>query len=114
MHILKSSARMYESSGSQFFRTTARIQSGPDTFGESRLFMTFLSNFGATEILCKFRSILDGKTDKDISKPLRVQFLEKISAYNFVLSDVEDNTSRLLNRTSIADLTPKSRISHTW
>ena len=28
-HILKSSASMYESSGSQFFRTTTGIQSGP-------------------------------------------------------------------------------------
>ena len=28
-HILKSSASMHESSGSQFFRTTTGIQSGP-------------------------------------------------------------------------------------
>ena len=34
-HILKSSASMYESSGSQFFRTTTRIQSRPDTFDGS-------------------------------------------------------------------------------
>ena len=31
-HILKSSASIYESSGSQFFRTTTGIQSGPDAF----------------------------------------------------------------------------------
>ena len=31
-HILKSSASMYESSSSLFFRTTAGIQSGPDAF----------------------------------------------------------------------------------
>ena len=33
-HLLKSSASMQESSGSQFFRTTTGIQSGPDTFDE--------------------------------------------------------------------------------
>ena len=32
---------MYESSDSQFFRTTAGIQSGPDAFDESRLVMNF-------------------------------------------------------------------------
>ena len=39
--LLKSLASMYESSGSQFFRTTTGIQSGPDAFDESRLVMTF-------------------------------------------------------------------------
>ena len=38
---------MYESSGSQLFR----IQSGPDTFDESRFIMTFLTILGVTEIL---------------------------------------------------------------
>ena len=40
-HILKSSASMYESSRSRFFRTTSGIPSGPDLFDESRLFMTY-------------------------------------------------------------------------
>ena len=40
-HILKESANMYESSGSQFFKTTTGIQSGPDTFDKSSLVMTF-------------------------------------------------------------------------
>ena len=31
-HVLKSSASMYESSGSQFFRISTRIQSGPDNY----------------------------------------------------------------------------------
>ena len=39
--ILKSSASMYESSGSQFFRTTTGIQSGPDTFDNSSLLWPF-------------------------------------------------------------------------
>ena len=38
----KRSVGMYESSGSQFFRTTNRIQSGPDAFDESRFVITFL------------------------------------------------------------------------
>ena len=36
-HTLKSSAKMYGSSGSQFFRTTSWIQLGPDVFDKSRL-----------------------------------------------------------------------------
>ena len=40
-HILKGSANMYESSGSQFFRTTTGIQSGLDNFDKSSLVMTF-------------------------------------------------------------------------
>ena len=60
-HILKSSASMYESSGSQFFRTTTNIQSGPDAFDESRLVITFLTTLGITEILCSFRLVLEKK-----------------------------------------------------
>ena len=40
-HTLKSSASMYESSDSQFFRTTTGIQSGLDAFDKSSLVMTF-------------------------------------------------------------------------
>ena len=40
-HILKSSAGMYESSGSQFFRTITGKESRPDNFDESWLVMTF-------------------------------------------------------------------------
>ena len=36
-HILKSSASMFQSSGSQFFRTTTGIQSGSEAFDESKL-----------------------------------------------------------------------------
>ena len=51
-HILKSSASMYESSRSRFFRTTSGIPSGPDLFDESRLFMTYWTNLRVTQILC--------------------------------------------------------------
>ena len=40
-HIVKSLASIYESSGSQFFKTTTGIQVEPDAFGESRLALTF-------------------------------------------------------------------------
>ena len=95
---------MYGSSGSQFFRTTTGIQSGPDTFHESRLVMTFLTNLGVMDILCSFRLVLKGKTGKEIPESSRLEFLEKFLANNFVLSDVEDNTSGPLNRGGIADL----------
>ena len=47
----KNSASMYESSGSQFFKTTTGIQSGPDTFDESRFVMTFLTLLAASRTL---------------------------------------------------------------
>ena len=39
-----------------------------------------------------------------IPESSRLEFLEKFSANNFALSDVEDNTSDPLNRGGIADL----------
>ena len=94
---------MQERSGSQFFRTTTAIQSGPDPFDSSRFIMTFLTILGVTEILRSFRLVLEGKTGKEIPEKSRLEFLEKFSGNNFALSDAEDNTSRPLNR-GIADL----------
>ena len=93
---------MYESSGSQFFRATAGIQSGPDAFDESRFIMTFLTVLGVMEILCSFRLVL-GKQVKRYQSH-QDEFLEKFLANNFALSDAKDNTSGLLNRGGIADL----------
>ena len=95
---------MYESSGSQFFRSTTGIQSGQDALDESKLVMTFLTILGVTEILCSFRLVLEGKTGEEIPESSRLEFLEKLSANNFALSDAEDKTSRPLNRGGIADL----------
>ena len=47
-NVLKSLANIYESSGPQFFRATTGIPSGPDTFDESRLDLTFFINLGVT------------------------------------------------------------------
>ena len=95
---------MYESSGSQLFRTTTRIQSVPDAFDESRFIITFLTILGVIEILCSFRLVLEGKTGKEIPESSRLEFIEKFSANNFALSDAEDNTSGPLNRGGVADL----------
>ena len=95
---------MYESSGSQFLRTTTGIQSGPDAFDESRFVMTFLTILAVMEILCSFRLVLEGKTGKEIPESPRLEFLERFLANNFALSDGEDNTSGPLNRGGIADL----------
>ena len=88
--ILKSSASMYESSGSQFFRTTTGIQSGMDAFDESRFIMTFLIILGVTEILCSFILVLEGKRGKEMPQSLRLGFLQKFLANNFALTDAED------------------------
>ena len=103
-HILKSSASMYESSGSQLFRTTTGIQLGPDAFDESRFVTTFLTISGVMDILCSFRLVLEGKIGKEIPESSRLEFLEKFVANNFALSDAEDNTPRLLNWGGIAEL----------
>ena len=103
-HLLKSLASMYESSGSQFFKTTTGIQLGPYAFDESRFVMTFLTILGVMEILCSFRLVLEGKIGKEIPESSRFEFLENFLASNFALSDVEDNTSGPLNRGGIADL----------
>ena len=80
------------------------MQSGPDAFDKSRFIMTFLTILGVTEILCSFRLVLEGKTGKEIPKSSRLEFLEKFSANNFAFLDAEENTSGLLNRGGIADL----------
>ena len=102
--MLKSLASMYESSGSQFFRTITGTQSEPGTFDESRFIMTFLTILGVMEILCSFRLVLEGTTDKEKPESSRFEFLEKSIANNFALSGAEDNTSSSLNRGGIADL----------
>ena len=95
---------MYKSSGSQFFRSTTGIQLGPDAFDKSRFVMTFSTILGVMEILCSFRLLLEGKIGKDIPESSRLEFLEKLLANNFALSDAENNTSGPLNRAGIADL----------
>ena len=102
--LLESLASMYESSGSQFFRTNTGIQSGPDAFEESRFIMTFLTILGVMDILCSFRLVLEGKTGKEIPESSRFEFLEKFLENHFALSDAEDNTSGPLNGGGIADL----------
>ena len=87
----------------QFFRTAIEIQSGPDTFDESRFVMTFLTILGVMEIVSSFRLVLKGKIGKKIPESSRLEFLEKFLANNFALSDAEDNTSRLLNRVGATD-----------
>ena len=82
--------------GSQFFRTTNGIQSGPYTFDKSRSIMTFLTILRITKILCRFRR--KNRNKIYILESSRSEFLEKFSANNFALSGAEGNTSGLLNR----------------
>ena len=102
--ILKSSAGMHERSGSQFFKITTGIQSGPYAFDESRFVVTFVTIFGVMEMLCNFRLDLEGKTGKEIPESSMSEFSEKLLANNFILSDAEDNAFGPLNKGVIADL----------
>ena len=65
--------------------------------------MTFLTILAVIEIF-SFRLVLEGKTGKEIPKSSRLEFLEKLLANNFTLSEAEENTSGSLNRGGIADL----------
>ena len=77
----------------------------PNTYSSIlKVILFFLTILGVTEILCSFRLTLEQKTGKEIPDSSRLEFLEKFSANNFTLSDVEDNTSGLLNRGGIANL----------
>ena len=100
-HILKSSASIYESSGSQFFRITTGIQSGPDPSDEPRFIMTFLTILGVMEISYSFR--MKGKQVKRYQSH-QDRVLRKVLANNFALLDAGDNISRLLNRGGTVDL----------
>ena len=66
--------------------------------------MTFFTILGDTQILYSFKLVLEGKSGKDGPEPSRLEFLEKFSANNFALSDVEENASRPLNRGDKTDL----------
>ena len=98
---------MDKGSGSQFFRTTTGIQSGPDAFDKSRFIMTFSTILEVTEILYSFKLVLEGKTGYEIPDLSRLEFFKvllKFTANNLALSDAEDSTSGPLNRGGIADL----------
>ena len=82
---------MYESSSSQFFRTTTGIQLGSDAFDKSRFVMTFKNHIGNY----RNRLVLKGKIDEEIPELSKLEFYESFSAINFALSDAEDNTSGL-------------------
>ena len=103
-HILKSLGSVFESSGSQFFKTTTGIQSGRDAFDESRFVMIFLTILGVMEIVCSLRLVLEGKTGKEIPEASRLEFLKKFLANNSALSDAENKISSPLKRGGIADL----------
>ena len=53
--------------------------------------MNFSTILGVTEILCRFKLLLEGKAGKGIPESARSELLEKFLANNFVLSDTKDN-----------------------
>ena len=53
------------------------IQSGPDIFDESSLFMTFLTNLEVKKTLYIFWLVLEGKSGKEVPESSRIESLEK-------------------------------------
>ena len=80
------------------------MKSGPDAFDESKFVMIFFTILGVTEILCSFRSVLEGKTGKKIPESSSLVIIEKCQENKSALSDAEENTSSPLNRGGIAYL----------
>ena len=60
------SMKVQDHTSSLITRITTGIQSEPDAFGKSRLVMTFVINLVIAEILCIFKSVLEGKAGKKI------------------------------------------------
>ena len=79
---------MYESLGSQFFRTITRIQSGPGFFGKSRLVMAFLTKLRVNEYY-SVRLIVEGTTVKEISKSSKFELLKRFLAKNVTLPEAD-------------------------
>ena len=75
------------------------------SFDESSFFMALSIILGVTETLWCFRLVLDVKTGREIHDSSRLKFFKKFLENSFAVSDAENNTSRLLNRGGIADLT---------
>ena len=94
---------MYESSGSQFFRTTTGTQSGPDAFNESRFGLTFLTILGVKEYY-KSLVVLEGKKVKRWPSHQDQSFLKTFLPNSFTLSHAEGKTYGPLNRGGIVDL----------
>ena len=98
-HIFKSSASMYESSGSHSLEPLLG-------YNQDQMPLTNQGNLGDTKILCSFRLVLEWKTGKGIPESSRIEFLEKFLANNcnIALSDAKGNTLSPLNRVGVADL----------
>ena len=95
-HILKNSASIYESSGSQFLRITTGIQSGPDAFDESRFIMTFLTIMGGRKYYAVSDQLQKGKQVKRYqSLVYRLEFLE--SFQQVILLYQMQKTTRLVH-----------------
>ena len=56
--------------------------------------MTLLTILRVEEILGSCRLVIEWETGKEIPQSSRLEFLEKLPANNFALSDAEDNTRR--------------------
>ena len=90
---LKTSAGMYGTPGSQFFRITTGTQPRPNAFDELRSAMTFLSKFRVTGTSSSFRLNLKGKAGKEIPEPSRFELSQKLSV-KFLFYRMQKKTSQ--------------------
>ena len=79
-HILKRSASIYESSGSQFFKTSTGILSGPEAFDEARFVLTFCTIFKLQKhaVSDQFQK---GKQVKRYLSAIKIRVNRKVTSY---------------------------------
>ena len=87
---------MYQSFGSQLFRTINEIQSRPGALEITRSVMTFLFNVEFIAILCSLRLVLEEKASKEMYESSR------FSKFTFVTRNYEhfpqSNQSKVYER----------------
>ena len=101
---------MHEISGSEFFRTSTRIQSGPAAFRWIKVHYDLFNHFERHANIMSYTLVPKGKTGNETTESSRLEFSEKLIAHKFPWSDAADNTSGAFNRGGILDLALLRRV----
>ena len=91
MHLLNNFARIGESSGDKFFKTTTGILSGPVALDDSSSLILFDTSFAVTQGVTIWFSLTVGKKGTSWPWSSKVEFEAKMDAKMFALS-VEEET----------------------
>ena len=73
-------------------------------FWQNKVHFDRFDYLGSHRNIMQFQIVIGGETGKEMPQSWKLEFLERFSANDVAFSDVEDNTSRLLNRGGVTDL----------